>query len=169
MIQFRLWVWMYRTEMNPIYEMDLLRVLEYYSMHLKKLEPVETSVGRGFFFSKVTGVNHKIKFPEPRAHTVALRLAIQFKVEIEENMWFCKVGIITVVHPDLISFISSMLKKIQPLFFQQFYPFSSQKTNNFSPFSHTVSQENYFTHFVHMKKGGCYIWKYVHSFFKAST
>ena len=27
------------------------------------------------FFSKVTGVNHKIKFPAPRAHTVALRLA----------------------------------------------------------------------------------------------
>ena len=28
-----------------------------------------------FFFSKVTGVNHKIKFPAPRAHPVALRLA----------------------------------------------------------------------------------------------
>ena len=28
-----------------------------------------------FFFSKVTGVNHKIKFPAPRAHTVALCLA----------------------------------------------------------------------------------------------
>ena len=27
------------------------------------------------FFSKVTGVNHKIKFPAPRAHTVALHLA----------------------------------------------------------------------------------------------
>ena len=27
------------------------------------------------FFSKVTGVNHKIKFPAPRAHTLTLRLA----------------------------------------------------------------------------------------------
>ena len=62
------------------------------------------------------------------------------KVEIEENMWFCKVSIITVVHSDSISFISSILKKIQPLFFKQFYPFSSEKKNKFSPFSLQVSQ-----------------------------
>ena len=35
------------------------------------------------FFSKVTGVNQKIKFPAPRAHTMALRLACpMFKPEL---------------------------------------------------------------------------------------
>ena len=49
------------------------------------------------------------------------------------NIEFCKTGIITEVHSDEIRFISSISKKIQPLFFKLFHPCSPWKTSNFFP------------------------------------
>ena len=51
----------------------LVKEIEDCNKQLKKLGVL--SLFFFFFFSKVTRVNHKVKFPAPRAHILALRLA----------------------------------------------------------------------------------------------
>ena len=60
------------------------------------------------------------------------------------NIEFCKTGIITEVLSDEIRFISSILKKIQPLFFKLFHPWSPQKTSIFFPFYAKFPQKTIF-------------------------